>query len=243
MSFTITAAELIAEGERLSRPCLLLGSWGQGNILGYWGGKGREPRPTGHMMELPGVVSKHWVSIDCDWLAQQGILHPQAGNSYLSIYERKLPEDHPLYPYRGHDFIWVGDGVPLAKAGMDGEPLYAKEAVSFPPFQAVCMYGGPAVEAWMASFGLRRIDYEHSNLHRSEAGRAYYREWERRTPWAWSGDEGTAAVLGGWHQMWPDDDFYVPPETQPVLWTLRDSEPWIEIRRGFRNYLVFSRIT
>jgi hypothetical protein len=49
--------------------------------------------------------------------------------------------------------------------------------------------------------------------------------------------------LGGWHMMWPDDDFYVPPETQPVLWTVRDTEPWIEVRHGFRNYLLFLRIT
>ena len=238
-----TAADLIAEGERLSRPCLLLGPWGEGEIVGIWGGRGREPRPTVDFLDQPGVESQHWISIDCAWLAGQRILHPQAGNSHLSIYERTLPQNHPLYAASGHKFTWVGGTGPLASAGLDGEPLYAKPARSFPPFPAVCLYGSPAVETWLATLGLRRIDYDHANLIRSEPGRAYQEEWSRRTPWFPDGADGTAAVLGGWHQMWPDDDFYVPPETQPVLWTLRDSEPWLEVRRSSSNYLVLMRIT
>jgi hypothetical protein len=108
-------------------------------------------------MQGPGIASRHWISVDLAWPAAQGILHPAASQSHLSVYEVTLPDSHPAARYRHHDFIWVGNCVPLAQAGLDGEPLYGKEALSFPPLDAVCMHGSAAVEAWMASFGLRRI--------------------------------------------------------------------------------------
>ena len=35
----MTLDELIAEGERLSRPCYLLGADGPGPVAGFWGGE------------------------------------------------------------------------------------------------------------------------------------------------------------------------------------------------------------
>jgi hypothetical protein len=46
-------------------------------------------------------------------------------------------------------------------------------------------------------------------------------------------------VLGGWHRLWPHDEFYIPPETHPLLWTVRGSPPWIEVRLGRQDLLVF----
>ncbi|WP_159260165.1 hypothetical protein [Komagataeibacter xylinus] len=35
--------------------------------------------------------------------------------------------------------------------------------------------------------------------------------------------------MGGWHQSWPEDDFYMPLEMRRAVLTLREAEPWYEL--------------
>ena len=76
------------------------------------------------------------------------------------------------------------------------------------------------VEEWLGSIGYQRTDYDLA--WRDELGRKYCDEWDRRTPYT---SQKYAAVLGGWHIMWPEDEFYMPKEMELVIWTFRDSEP------------------
>jgi hypothetical protein len=233
---TSTVAEtLIAEGERLAKPCLLLQSVGSGPPVGVWRGEGQQPRPKGHEMETKkGVTSTHWITVDCAWLKKHQIVR---FDGLLSVYERSFE-----YGKR-RNFRALFQDTTVKLSSIKGELLYGVSGTSFPPFPALCMHGGPAIKKWLKSQGLRRIDYPNVTLNRTPEVLAYNREWLKRTPWFPEGEDGTAAVLGGWHIIWPEDDWYMPPDIQLAIWTLRGSEPWIEVWRGYTNLRVFERIT
>jgi hypothetical protein len=220
----MTIDELIVEGERLAKPSLLL-SEDRSPIgpVAYWGGKGRE----GH--RDPKDV-RHRVTIDCGWLSEHGV--PVRGS--IGVYD---VESRPLPPVP----IWLDrlPDVPLNGLGMQGgTPLYGQESPSFPPIEALCLYGGPSVDAWLRPIGLDRTDYDQAMA--TELGQAYNGVYQQRCPLY---SDQYAGVLGGWHAMWPDDEFYLPREMRLVLWTLWDSEPWIEVFERDPNLPVRVRTT
>jgi hypothetical protein len=119
-----------------------------------------------------------------------------------------------------------------------GTPLYGHETTSFPPIEALCLYGGPIIDEWLSLEGLERTDYDRAPY--TKLGEKYFEAYgERCQLYA----KGPAAVLGGWHAIWPDDDFYLPREMRLVLWTFRDAEPWIEVFERSPNLPVRVRIT
>lgn len=122
----------------------------------------------------------------------------------------------------------------------DGIPLYATESFSFPPMEALCLYGGPVVEAWLDSLGLARTDYDAPRIDSDEHGQAYKRIYREHCP-LYSKD--CWAVLGGWHAVWAGDDFYVPREMNLVVWTLREAEPWVEVFERMPNFMVKARLS
>ena len=52
-----------------------------------------------------------------------------------------------------------------------------------------------------------------------------------------------AAVLGGWHFPWPDGDWEELREKPLVLWTIDESEPWVEVWKEPAGFKVIQRIT
>src|SRR5262245_39783859 len=108
------AAQLIAEGLRLARPSLVLRTGpGRGRPSGFWGGDGVVP--------LSGA--KHWVSVDCSWLAQLGF--PVRG--CLSLYERSA--------LRFAAVIDANATMPVSSGG--SIPLFGEEEPSIPPCEAL----------------------------------------------------------------------------------------------------------
>jgi hypothetical protein len=76
----------------------------------------------------------------------------------------------------------------------------------------------------MSALGLERHDY--GALRRQALANTYTHEFRRRAPfYATEAD----AIVGGWHMMRPDDDFFMPLEMGLVLTTKRDAEPFFEI--------------
>ncbi len=129
--------------------------------------------------------------------------------------------------------------TPLSKLQIQGgTPLFGTEAKSFPPIEAVCLYGGAIVEEWLLSEEMKRTDYDVAAT--TEIGEAYQQVYRQRSPLF---TDGPAAVLGGWHAIWQDDEFYLPQEMRLVLWTFRDAEPWIEVFERSPNLSVRVRIT
>ena len=68
----------------------------------------------------------------------------------------------------------------------------------------------------------------------------YMRLWQSNCP-LYTGE--AAAVLGGWHFPWPDGDWEALRQESLLVWTLDDSEPWIEVWRQADGYRVIQRIT
>jgi hypothetical protein len=218
----VTVADLVAEGERLSKRSLLLVDEPRGPVVAVWGGAGPEDRDSSR-------EDTHWISVDGAWLAANRL--PVKG--VLSLYEVDRKYGWPV-PYDVDELPGTLSSIRVR----DGAPLYGREMQSFPPIMALCLYGGDVVARWLAAEGLDRIDYQAAQGRK--LGAAYEEEWMRRCP-LYTG--GSAAVLGGWHMMWPEDDFYMPREMSLLLWTFRDAEPWLELWRRGPNFRVEERIT
>jgi hypothetical protein len=68
----------------------------------------------------------------------------------------------------------------------------------------------------------------------------YMRLWQKNCPLY---TEQAMAVLGGWHFPWPDDDWEQLREKPLLVWTIAESEPWIEVWEVPDGFKVMQRIT
>jgi hypothetical protein len=220
----MTDDALIQEGERLSKPCFLLTEEPQDSgIVGYWGGVPKK-MPS---FVTAFVTQTHRLTVDCRWFAKLGF----GLNGTLSLLENERTEGGSVGQI-DHKPLAEFAELPIEELPI-GTPLYARPSRSFPPLAAVCLYGSNEVESWLKSKGLERYDYEQVEND------AYHAVWQERCPLF---ANECAAMLGGWHIIWPEDDFYMPREMKLLIWTFKDSEPWIEVWMG-RNFRVKYRIT
>jgi hypothetical protein len=225
--------ELIAEGERLARPCLLLSDQqDSGSYTGIWGGEG--------VLRPSAGPWKHWLTIECGWLSKQGL--PLTG--LISVYANeddcttgqvvhegtaRLPKKptNPASVYgrkaRLNRVRWAGH--PDARGSI---ALYGREGMSFPPIEAVFKYGGSAVKRWLRSLGLPKREQWDPYFQARGSVHVYDEEYRKRCP-MFDSQLRIAAVLGGWHTEWPDGDWVQHTRKQLVLWTLWNSEPWVEV--------------
>jgi hypothetical protein len=74
----------------------------------------------------------------------------------------------------------------------------------------------------------------------AEMDDAYIQIWQENCPLY---TREAAAVLGGWHFPWPDGDWEELREQRLLVWTLEDSEPWVEVWAELIGYRVIQRIT
>lgn len=217
--------DLIAEGQAIAKRCFHLSIQSQGEIFGYWGGR-RSDFPEVFPPEVTRFSRRrHIVTISQRLLRELGLESLGAvglfewedvdGNRHLNV-ERDSRTEFDT-------FI------------CDGEPLYAIEATSFPPFEALCLYGSERVAAWLQSLSLER--YEYWKVPRDEI--AGYREfYEAQLPLFLNSLD---VVVGGWHLLWLEDDYYVPAEMKYLFLTLRDAEPWYSVWYAPMTQACFSR--
>jgi hypothetical protein len=211
----MTADELIAEGELLVKRCFALSARGSGTPAGYWGGS-RADLPDQFPPEVTQFKHRrHIVSVGEPLLAQIGADRIK----WVSLYEWTPTADDrdPLH------HVEEDNDEPWASLQFSGEPLYATERASFPPFEALCLHGSKRVANWLASLGLERHLYWKVPR---DLTKAYERQYVKRL---FANEGGADVIVGGWHQMWPEDDFYTPRELLFVLKTLRDAEPWFTV--------------
>ena len=83
------------------------------------------------------------------------------------------------------------------------------------------------MKRWLRSIGLERHQYQEAEGE--PLALEYEGEFVRRAP-LYAGD--IDAVVGGWHKMWPEDDFFLPLEMRLLVATFRDAEPYREIWRS-----------
>jgi len=213
-----TVSDLIASGERISRPCFLLRSRGAGPPAGFWGGE-RGDTPNTPAPEMAEVASRrHILTVDPDLLRRLGLLFRE---DPVSLFVTRLRD--------GTERLEVATShrPGFSEISFSGVPLYASSALSFPPFAAVCLYGDEVIELWLRSLRLERHQYQEAE--REPLALEYEDEFVRRSP-LYTGD--VDAVLGGWHMMWPEDDFFLPLEMRLLIAIYRGGEPYREIWRS-----------
>lgn len=174
---------------------------------------------------------KHLVTIDASLLNSVGVA---AEVSPLSIFRVE-----PISGDTGYRVLQPA-GLGFEDIECSGDPLHVQEAWSFPPFEALCLYGGAPVSSWLKHLRLERFEYYAAGTE--AVAREYEAEFVRRSPI----HNGAAdVVLGGWHQMWPEDDFYLPLEMRLAMLTLRDAEPWVALwlANGSGNWSIREHIT
>jgi hypothetical protein len=211
----MTLNELIREGEALSRKCFYLSRlYNIRGVMGYWGG---ERSDITNWLE-PGVTSfvsrRHIATVSESLFASLGIerLGPVGAFEWLdeeknSFYRVEFDSRKKFDSFR-----------------CDGAPLYATEAMSFPPLAAVCLYGGEKIEQWLGEMGRQRFEYQL--LLSEPMCEEYQAEFARRSVLK---RDDVDIVVGGWHELWPEDEYYTPAELRLLYMTLRDAEPWIEV--------------
>lgn len=118
-------------------------------------------------------------------------------------------------------------------------PLFAQEVSSLPPVDAVFLLGSGAIETYLRAHGWARTEPFNGNFP-DEVPKQYERLWQSNCP-LYSND--VAAVCGGWHFPWPDGDFRELLDSELVVWTIRDAEPWVEVFAKGDAFAVRQRVT
>lgn len=226
----MTIDDLIAQAKLLARPCVLLSEAGEGEVAGYWGGE-RSDFPNTVPPSATALRSyRHVVTVDAAWLDKVGV-NGVTGSIGLSVVEAVDGRTSTRV---------LRSPTPFAEIECDGLPLFAAREESLPPFAAICLYGDDSVAAWLASLGLERHQYiEATGEPQAEAYEDFHVERSHLAR------DDIDAVIGGWHELWAEDDFYLPLEMRLALLTLRDAEPWYEMMRsaGHGNWTVREHIT
>lgn len=201
----MTAEQLIEEGRKLQRPCVFLKPRGAGPVAAIWHERDDdEIDATGHHCWLT-VDARHIPGVD------------PTVKGYVSIFTDEVKcqggrvEVTPTWPKR------------------PGTQLFAHSASVLPPIDAVFARGSKAVGEWISSLGWGRDDRYNSNFKGSAIVEKYYRIWQQEFPIYFESD--IHAVLGGWHFPMADDDWHELIDEQLMVFTLRNSEPWVEAWR------------
>jgi hypothetical protein len=214
----MTSDELIAEGRRLERPCFFLRPKGTGQIAGVW-----YERERGRVVT---TRARCWLTVDAQIIPDL----PPSIDGFISIF---TGEEGGL-----------GGRVEITQSFPEraGVPLYAHAASVLPPIDAVFARGSEAVQAWLRSHGWDPGDSYNDNFGDRTIAEPYQRIWFREFPIYLKSD--IYAVLGGWHFSWPEGDWHDLIDERLMIFTIRASEPWIEVwqtRTG--EFSVIQRIT
>jgi len=201
----MTPEQLIAEGRAIQRPCVFLEFSGTGPVAGVWHSLEDEAEPDSHL--------RCWISVNAEYIP------PLRGSvqGVLSVFTDEKE--------------FVGGRVEYSSSwpARVGRPLYARMVDVLPPIDAVFAKGSAEVGAWIESFGWRREDRYSDGFGGRDVVREYDKVFCREYP-AYL-QRGPAAMLGGWHLPWADDDWHDLLDEELLVYTMQDSEPWVEAWR------------
>jgi hypothetical protein len=215
----MTLEQLLAEGRKLERPCVFLRPTGTGPVAAVW-----YERDYG---EIDSTGHRCWLTVDVRHVPGP----PPSLAGYISVFT--------------NDEDCVSGRVEVSSAWptRTGTPLYAHPASVPPPIDAVIARGSEAVGEWVASNGRDRRERYNADFEDSTVVEPYQKIWTSEFPLYLESD--IYAVLGGWHfPCYDDDDWHDLIDEQLMVFTIRNSEPWVEAwRTRTGQFKVIQRIT
>jgi len=201
----------------LQRACSFLRPNGGGPVAALW--HERDER------EIAATGFHRWLTVDARCIP--GL--PASVTGYVSV-------------LTGEDGLGGRVEVTPSWPKRTGVELYAHDASVLPPIDAVFSRGSEAVGEWLRSHGLERMERYSGNFDDAGIGDEYERAWQQEYPIYL--DDEIYAMLGGWHFPMADDDWHDLIDEQLMIFTLRDSEPWVEAwRTRAGEFRVIQRIT
>jgi len=168
----VIADELIAEGERLARPCLILSEAQLGEpVVGLWGIHDDTDK------EDPLL----WIQVDCTWLQQRGVNL----DGYLSVYADAEYCDFTVV-HTPHERLPVHEGAVI--------PLSGREGRSLPQEEAFLALREADTDQWEALSGEAIRLYRDLQLGSAFAGWATLGGWRM----SWPDDDDDPEELAFW---------------------------------------------
>lgn len=222
---------LINESAALSLPCFDLVTAGSGDaVVAHWGGR-RSDLPEEYPDFVTALKSQaHFLSVEQSLFDQLGL----KGRGPLALSMVTTAEDDERLHY-----VNVSTAKLSEVAFEDSVPLATRPTKSLPPLEALLLYGGRTVQEWLSAQGLQQ--WQYCEVAR-DVRAGYQKHFDAQSPLC--AKQPPFARIGGWHVMWPDDDFYIPREMRLMVWTFQDAEPWYEVFLSpLLNYAIKTRIT
>lgn len=213
---SMSFAHLVAEGRRLQRPTAVLFADGSSSPAARWYERDEaESKATG---------VRCWMTVDSRRIPGM----PEGTEGYLTL----SGEANDLGAWVEFSTTWPR---------RQGTALYAYSAAVLPPLDAVFARGSATVGRWIEDNGGDRRDRYFGKIAWDPAVAAYESLEQSEHPIY--GDSDAYAILGGWHLRFPDDDWHDLIDEHLMMFTLRDSEPWIEVWRTAAGIRAIQRVT
>lgn len=116
--------------------------------------------------------------------------------------------------------------------------LRAEPYVSLPPIEGIFRYGSERIEAWLKETGWERDQPFNPEFPDPLAARydEYYLE---NSPHS---HPEARAIVGGWHNFWPDGDWYMLCDYTPVVCDCTDRSVLLEVYFRAGEWLTIPRI-
>ncbi|MES2571074.1 MAG: hypothetical protein V4710_13590, partial [Verrucomicrobiota bacterium] len=105
-------------------------------------------------------------------------------------------------------------------------PLFGTLINPLPPIDVVFAKGSERVGSWLADNGWGAGIRYNEAFPAEHIVEEYFKTWI--SEWPLYVNREAYAIVGGWHQPGPDDDWHALLDQQLLAWTLRDAEPWVE---------------
>lgn len=206
---------LLAEATRLAKPSIwLLPAEGGDEHAATWGGYGPA---IGEPSEI-----RHPLTVDLSFLPGSF-----DSPSCLSIYNdpAQLVGQSALHSAR----------LPLS-----GTPLAAHPRESWPPLDALFLFGSSAIQHWLTEYQWQPELGYNSNFPDVAVADSYNAVFQAQHPLY---SDVAFAVLGGWHFPWPDGDWRNLLDGRLIVTTFREAEPLLEAWQLHGSIRLLNRVS
>jgi len=180
-------------------------------------------------------------------LARSGILLKESGEGKPIAYWHGVKNNNICISFKQSD-TWLNIYIDNNEGGhvefsntplISTIPLYGVPYNSLPPVDGVFFKGSNLIDDFLKIYDWPREEPFNDNFP-DPVPANYETFWQNSFPIY---QKNIVAVIGGWHMPWPDDDWYDLVDHELVIWTMKDSEPWVEVFFINGKYVVKQRTT